>query len=138
LITYTSLGVASYRDDQRDPGVAAQMQKQDEDTKSFMEKPFVPEPAAGSASAALVSADPKILKGLAIYQANSCNSCHGDGGVGTAAAGPLTGAGQKYTDAQLIALLHSPNVKMTAGGMTPVDLKQDELEELSAYVRQLH
>ncbi len=114
------------------------MQKQDEDTKSFMEKPFVPEAAAGSASAALVAADPKVLKGLAIFNANSCNSCHGDGGVGTAAAGPLTGVGQKYTDAQLIALLHSPNIKMTAGGMTPVDLKQDEMEELSAYLRQLH
>src|SRR5277367_3489578 len=138
LIAYTSLGVASYRDDHRDPGVAAQMQKQDEDTKSFMEKPFVPEAAAGSASAALVAADPMVLKGLAIFNANSCNSCHGDGGVGTAAAGPLTGIGHKYTDAQLIALFHSPNIKMTAGGMTPVDLKQDEMEELSAYLRQLH
>ena len=53
LIAYTSLGVASYRDDRRDPGVAAQMQKQDEDTKSFMRQPFIPEAAAGSASAAL-------------------------------------------------------------------------------------
>ena len=102
-----------------------------------MQKPFVPEASAGSASAALVAADPKVLKGLAIFQANSCNSCHGDGGVGTAAADPLTGIGQKYTDAQLIGLLHSPNIKMTAGGMTPVDLKQDEMEELSAYLRQL-
>ena len=59
-------------------------------------------------------------------------------GVGTAAVGPLTGVGQKYTDAQLIALLHSPDIKMTAGAMTPADLKQDEMEELSAYLRQLH
>jgi len=99
---------------------------------------LVPEAAAGSASAALVAADPKVLKGLAIFNANSCNSCHGDGGIGTAAAGPLIAVGQKYTDAQLIALLHSPNIKMTAGGMTPVDLQQDEMEELSAYLRQLH
>ena len=104
------------------------MQKQDEDTKSFMQKPFIPEAAAGSAAAALVAADPKVLKGLAIFQANSCNSCHGDGGVGTAAAGPLTGVRQKYTDPQLAALLHSPDTKMTAGGMTPVDLKQDDME----------
>ena len=138
LIAYTSLGVASYRDDHRDPGVAAQMQKQDEDTKSFMEKPFVPEAAAGSASAALVAADPKVLKGLAIFNANSCNSCHGDGGVGTAAAGPLTGVGQKYTDPQLIALLRAPDSKMSGGGMTPVDLSQDDLEALVTYLRQLH
>jgi mono/diheme cytochrome c family protein len=114
------------------------MQKQDEDTKSFMEKPFVPEAAAGSASAALVAADPKVLKGLAIFNANSCNSCHGDGGVGTAAAGPLTGVGQKYTDPQLIALLRAPDSKMSGGGMTPVDLSQDDLEALVTYLRQLH
>ena len=138
LVAYTSLGVASYMDDQRDPGVAAQMDKQEEDAKTFMQKPFVAETAAGSASAALASADPKVLKGLAIFQAQSCNSCHGDGGVGTAAAGPLTGVGQKYTDSQVIALLRSPNDKMSAGGMTPVDLKQDDLEALVAYVCQLH
>ena len=45
---------------------------------------------------------------------------------------------QTPTDAQLTALLHSPNIKMTAGGMTSVDLKQDEMEELSAYLRLLH
>ena len=70
--------------------------------------------------------------------ANSCGSCHGDGGVGTAAAGPLTGLGQKYTDSQLIAVLHSPDIKMTAGGMTLVDLNQDSMENLVAYLRQLH
>ena len=113
------------------------MRKQDEDAKAFMQKPFVPEAAAGSASAALASADPKVLKGQALFQAHSCSSCHGDGGVGTAAAGPLTGVGQKYTDAQLIALLHAPDSKMTNGGMQPVDLKQDDLEALAAYLRQL-
>jgi ubiquinol-cytochrome c reductase cytochrome b subunit len=138
LLAYVSLGAASYRDDYKDPGVAAQIHKQEEDTRAFMQKPFVPEAAAGSASAALASADPKVLKGQALFQANSCNSCHGDGGVGTAAAGPLTGVGQKYTDAQLVALLRAPNGKMSGGGMTPVDLKQDDLDALVAYLRQLH
>jgi ubiquinol-cytochrome c reductase cytochrome b subunit len=137
LIAYTSLGIASYRDDYRDPGVAAQMRQQDEDAKAFMQKPFVPEAAAGSVSAALVSADPKVLKGQALFQAQSCSSCHGDGGMGTAAAGPLTGVGQKYTDTQLIALLRTPSSKMTNGGMTAVDLKPDDLEALAAYLRQL-
>ncbi len=138
LLAYIFLGVASYRDDFRDPGVAAQIRKQDEDTKAFMQKPFVPEAAAGSVSAALASADPKVLKGQALFQANSCSSCHGEGGVGTAAAGPLTGVGQKFTDAQLIALLHAPDSKMTNGGMQPIDLKEDDLESLAAYLRQLH
>lgn len=138
LIVYVSLGVASYRADYSDPGMAAQMRKQDEDVKAFMQKPFVPEAAAGTPVAALASADPKVLKGLALYQAGSCDSCHGKGGIGTAAAGPLTGVGQKYTDTQLVSLLRAPNSEMIAGGMPPVDLKQDDLDALVAYLRQLH
>jgi ubiquinol-cytochrome c reductase cytochrome b subunit len=137
LIGYTSLGIASYRDDYRDPAMAAQMHQQDADSKAFMAQPFVPEVAAGSVPASLVSADPKVLKGQALFQANSCNSCHGDGGTGTAAAGPLTGIGKKHTDAQLAVLLHTPNSKMTGGGMTPVSLNPDDLEALIAYLNQL-
>jgi mono/diheme cytochrome c family protein len=138
LIAYTSLGIASYRDDYRDPGMAAQMHQQDADAKAFMQAPFVPEVAAGSVSAALASSDPKVLKGQALFQAQSCNSCHGEGGVGTAAAGPLTSIGKKYTDPQLIALLQAPNNTMTNGGMTSVVLKPDDLEALAAYLEQLH
>jgi len=138
LIAYTSLGIASYRDDYRDPGMAAQMNQQDADAKAFMQAPFVPEAAAGSVTAALASADPKILKGQALFQAQSCNSCHGEAGVGSAAAGPLTGIGRKYTYPQLIALLQAPNSTMTNGGMTPVALKPDDLESLAAYLDQLH
>jgi cytochrome c2 len=47
-------------------------------------------------------------------------------------------SGQKYTEAEVIALLRVPNDKMSGGGMTPVDLKQEELEALVAYIRQLH
>jgi ubiquinol-cytochrome c reductase cytochrome b subunit len=104
----------------------------------IMQKPFVPARAAGSVAAALVSADPRVLKGQALFQAQSCNACHGEGGVGTAAAGPLTGMEAKYSEAQLIALLQKPDERMTAGGMTALDLKQDDLEALAAYVRQLH
>src|SRR6202451_3148906 len=135
LIAYTSLGIASYRDDYKDPGMAAQMHQQDADAKAFMNTPFVPEMAAGSLPPALTAADPKVAKGLVLFQAGSCNSCHGEGGMGTAAAGPLTGVGQKYTDPQLVTLLHAPDSKMTNGGMQPVDLKKDDLEALAAYLR---
>jgi ubiquinol-cytochrome c reductase cytochrome b subunit len=138
LIAYTALGLASYKDDYRDPGMAAQMHKQDADAKAFMQQPFVPEAAAGSVAAALASADPKVLKGQALFQAQSCSSCHGDGGIGTAAAGPLTSIGQKYTASQLNALLHAPNSAMTSGGMTSIDLKQDDMGALIAYLQQLH
>jgi ubiquinol-cytochrome c reductase cytochrome b subunit len=138
LIVYVGLGVASYRDDYRDPGMAAQMRQQEADTRAFMEKPFVPEQAAGTVPVSLVSADPKVLKGRALFESESCSSCHGEGGVGTPAAIALTGIGQKLTDAQLIALLRTPNKKMSDGGMTPADLKEDDLEALVAYIRQLH
>jgi ubiquinol-cytochrome c reductase cytochrome b subunit len=137
LIGYTSLGIASYRDDYRDPAMAAQMRQQDADSKAFMEQPFVPEVAAGSVPASLVAADPKVLKGQALFQANSCNSCHGDGGTGSAAAGQLLGIGMKYTNAQLAGLLQTPNSKMTGGGMTPVTLNPDDMEALLAYLKQL-
>lgn len=139
LAVYVGLGVASYRDDYvKDPGVAAQMHKQDEDAQRFMAKPFVPESVAGSSAAALASANPLVLKGHALFEAHSCNSCHGEGGVGTAAAGPLTDIGQKYTDQQIIALLQSPTTKMINGGMTAVDLQQADLQALTDYIRQLH
>jgi ubiquinol-cytochrome c reductase cytochrome b subunit len=138
IAAYVSLGVASYHNDHKDPGVAAQMRKQDEDARAFMAQPFVPEAAAGSASAALAAASPAVLKGQALFEANACSSCHGEGGVGTAAAGPLTNMGQRFTDEQLIALLQTPTPKMTSGGMTSVDLKQDDLQALVDYLRQLH
>jgi ubiquinol-cytochrome c reductase cytochrome b subunit len=138
LLVYVSLGFASYHDDYGDLGLAAQMRKQDQDAELFMKQPFIPEAAAGTATAALASADPKILKGRALFEANSCSSCHGEHGEGTPAAGALTGVSQKYTDAQLIALLRAPNAQMTNGGMTPVDLKDDDLAALADYLRQLH
>ena len=138
LIAYTALGIASYRDDYKDPSMAAQMHQQDADAKAFMHAPFVPETAAGTLPSALTAADPKVAKGLALFQANSCNACHGEGGIGTAIAGPLTGIGRKFNDPQLIALLHAPDDKMTHGGMTPTALNPDDLEALSAYLAQLH
>ena len=137
LVVYTGLGFASYHDDYSDPGMAKQMAAQDNDSRVFMAKPFVPEAAAGSVSASLMSADPKIVKGHQIFEAQSCSSCHGVGGIGTAAAPALTGISAKYTDAQIVALLKTPNDKMTNGGMQPVTGKPDDLEALSAYIQQL-
>jgi len=137
LIVYTGLGFASYHDDFSDPSMAAQMHKQDADSRAFMDSPFVPENTSGSLPASLVSADPMVVKGHALFQSQSCNSCHGEGGVGTAAAKALTGVGGKYSDAQLAVLLHTPNSKMAAGGMQPVMLKPQDLEALSTYLRQL-
>jgi ubiquinol-cytochrome c reductase cytochrome b subunit len=138
LICYTGLGIASYRDDYSDKGMAAQMHAQDESSRAFMAAPFVPEAAAGTIPASLVSADPLVVKGHALFGSQSCNSCHGEGGIGTAAAGSLTGVNGKFTDLQLQTILRSPDAKMTAGGMQPIDLKPADMEALTSYLRQLH
>ncbi|HZL25189.1 MAG TPA: cytochrome bc complex cytochrome b subunit [Acidobacteriaceae bacterium] len=138
LIAYTGLGIASYHDDYSDPSMASQMHAQNAASRSFMTAPFVPESTTGSVSASLASADPIVVKGHALFEAQSCNSCHGEGGIGTAAAGALTSVGTKYTDPQLQALLQAPSIKMTGGGMQPVVMKPADLEALSSYLRQLH
>ena len=138
LVCYTGLGFASYHDDYSDPAMAAQMHKQDADSQAFMNSPFIPETAGGGTPANVASADPIVVKGHALFQSQSCNSCHGEDATGTAAAPALTGVGAKYSEAQLEALLHAPNIKMTAGGMQPVALEAKDLEALSTYLRQLH
>jgi mono/diheme cytochrome c family protein len=45
------------------------------------------------AAANVALTDPVVAKGKGIFEQRSCNACHGDGGVGTAAAPALIGAG---------------------------------------------
>jgi len=78
--------------------------------------------------------DPLAAKGKTIFEAQSCNACHGDSGVGTAAAPALVGIAAKSPPAQLAELLKHPTAKMNAGGMPAVDLPPDDLKALIAYV----
>jgi len=124
--------------DQHDPGVAQQLAKQKAEEEEYMHKPFEPELSSATLAAANVSlADPLAASGKTIFEGQSCNACHGDGGVGTAAGPALIGVGAKYNDEQVSALLKRPNDKMTAGGMPAVDLSPDDLKALVAYVRSL-
>jgi len=103
-----------------------------------MRKPFEPELSSGSLTAANVAlADPVAAKGKAIFEANSCNACHGDGGVGTAAAPALVGLSSKVSAEQVAELFKHPTAKMTAGGMPAIDLPPDDLKALIAYVESL-
>ncbi|MEO6802653.1 MAG: hypothetical protein ABI197_05325 [Granulicella sp.] len=86
LVCYIGLGIASYHDDYSDKSMAAQMHLQNEASRTYM-APFVPEAAAGTIPASLVSADPLVVKGHALFESQPCNSCHGEGGIGTAAGG---------------------------------------------------
>jgi mono/diheme cytochrome c family protein len=103
-----------------------------------MHKPFEPELSSATLAAANVAlADPEAAKGKVIFESLSCNACHGDGGVGTAAAPALAGISAKYSPDQLPALFKNPTAKMTSGGMPPIDLPPDDLKALIAYIESL-
>ena len=103
-----------------------------------MRKPFEPELSSASLAAANVAlADPLAAKGKAIFEALSCNACHGDGGAGTAAAPALIGIAAKIPPDRLAQFFRHPTPKMTAGGMPPIDLPPDDLKALIAYVESL-
>jgi ubiquinol-cytochrome c reductase cytochrome b subunit len=138
LLTLVGLGLRSQYLDNHDPGVAQQLAKQKAEENEYMRKPFEPELSSASLAAAnMALADPLAAKGKTIFEAQSCNACHGDGGVGTAAAPALVGIAAKYPSDQLTELLKHPTTKMTAGGMPPIELPRDDLKALIAYVKSL-
>ena len=138
LFALAGLGLRSQYLDKHDPGVAQQLVKQETEENEYMRKPFEPELSSASLAAANVAlADPLAAKGKAIFEAQSCNACHGDGGMGTAAAPALVGIAGKFKPEQLAELFKYPTAKMTAGGMPPIDLPADDLKALIAYLGSL-
>ena len=138
LLGLAALGVISHREDLRNPGVAEQLRKQKNDTAEFMKTKFEPELSSGSLEAQNVAlTNPEATQGKAIFERESCNACHGDNGVGTAAAPKLIGIGARFDGDKLEALLRNPTVKMTAGGMPPVTVQSAEMRALVIYLRSL-
>jgi len=139
LCGLVGLALRSQYLDRHDPGVALQLAKQKADETEFMRKPFEPELSSASLAAANVTlADPLAAKGKTIFEGQyACNACHGDGGVGTAAAPALIGVGAKFPPNKLADLFAHPTAKMTAGGMPKIDLPGDDLKALIAYVESL-
>jgi ubiquinol-cytochrome c reductase cytochrome b subunit len=138
LLALVGLGLRSEYVDSHDPSIAQQLAKQRAEEQDYMHKPFEPELSSATLAAANVAlADPRAAKGKTIYESQSCNACHGDGGVGTAAAPALMGITVKYSPEQLAELFKHPTAKMTAGGMPLVNLPPDDLKALIAYVESL-
>ncbi len=134
------LGGLSRRDDLCDPVTTVQTTRQYEDVKAFMKEPFEPElsgSSVGIVNATLASANPLAAKGKEIFEQQSCNACHGDGGVGSAAAPKLIGVSGKFNSEKLETLLKHPSIAMTEGGMQPVDVKDEELKALIVYLESL-
>jgi ubiquinol-cytochrome c reductase cytochrome b subunit len=138
LFSLVGLGLRSQYLDSHDPGVAQQLAKQRTEENEYAQRPFEPELSAASLAAANVTlADPLAAKGKTIFEGQSCNACHGDDGVGTAAAPALVGVGKKFPPDKLEELFKHPTPKMNAGGMPPIDLPPDDLRALIAYVGSL-
>src|SRR5258707_13361060 len=113
LFALIGLGLRSQYVDKHDAGVAQQLAKQKAEEREYMDKPFEPELSSGSLVAANTAlADPLAAKGKAVFEGNSCNACHGDGGVGTAAAPALVGVSAKLSADQVADLFKDPTAKM--------------------------
>jgi ubiquinol-cytochrome c reductase cytochrome b subunit len=138
VFSLIGLGLRSQYLDRHDPGVVQQLVKQNAEEEAYASRPFEPELSSASLVAANVTlADPLAAKGKSIFEGQFCNACHGDGGVGTAAAPPLVGMNKKFSPDQLAELFKQPTAKMNAGGMPPVNLPPDDLKALIAYVESL-
>jgi mono/diheme cytochrome c family protein len=87
---------------------------------------------AAAAPAGPVS--PLVAVGKGIFTTRGCIGCHGNAGMGTAAAPSLVGVTRKFHEADLIALLHNPSPKMRAGRMPVVDAPPNEMSALIAYL----
>ena len=139
FLSLVALGIVSYREDHGDPGVVAQLHKQQEETARFMNEPFEPETAGGAIVAVKsTSADPLVAKGKSVFEAQGCNACHGDGGVGTAAGPKLIGVASKLPGDKLQNVLTHPTKLMTAGGMTEVQLPDADMKALVSYLNDIH
>src|SRR6266567_1917719 len=138
LVGLVGLALRSHYLDSHDAGIAQQLARQKSEEADYMRKPFEPELASGSLAAANAAlADPLAAKGKSIFEAQSCNACHGDNGTGSAAGPKLIGVGNKFDNQKLEALLKRPSTAMSQGGMTPTDLNGEELKALIAYVGSL-
>jgi ubiquinol-cytochrome c reductase cytochrome b subunit len=138
LAGFIAMGLMSVRDDERDPSIAKQVAKQREETLQFMREPFQPAGAASSLSAPVVTVlDPLAAAGKNVYGSESCDACHGEDGIGTAAGPKLAGAiAQKPAD-ELSNLLRHPTAKMIEGEMKPVVVSDEDLKALVAYIKSL-
>jgi quinol-cytochrome oxidoreductase complex cytochrome b subunit/cytochrome c5 len=138
LAGFVGMGLMSVRDDQRDPSIAKQVAKQREETEQFMHEPFEPEPAVGSLAAANIAlADPLAAAGKKVYESESCDACHGENGVGTAAGPKLSAPIAQKPSEELSDLLRHPSSKMIEGEMKPIDVNDEDLKALVAYIKSL-
>jgi mono/diheme cytochrome c family protein len=78
-----------------------------------------------------------VAAGRAIFQAHACSACHGPTAQGTAIAPPLAGIGHYFSRQTFSALIHHPIAQMTAKGMPPAPLSDQQTVDLWAYLNSM-
>ncbi len=131
------LGARSHIEDQRDPSVRAKLRAQDDAERRFASEPFVPHVVGGEAAASARMLSPAESKGALLFVSESCSGCHGQDAKGGTGLFRLPDLDARYAPEQLKALLRTPNVAMTEGGMEPLELKGDDLDALVQYLRSI-
>ncbi len=80
----------------------------------------------------------EAMRGKAIFQHNSCETCHGIGGVhGTIAAPGLAGTASILPASTLENLLRHHSIQMQKGGMPLTNMNTQEMKALVAYIRSM-
>lgn len=131
-----ALGGISHRNDLRDPAIAHQLAKQQADVDAFMKRPFEPELAAVSPFGGM-SLSPVASQGKKVFERERCTECHAADLNGTSSAPSLLGVGQKHDAVTLQSILTHPTEAMADGGMQPVDVTEEDLKALIAFLESL-
>ena len=89
-------------------------------------------------AAAPVPLSPLALRGQQIFQHNSCESCHGVGGLkGTVAAPGLAGTASILPASVLEDLLRHHSIQMQKGGMPLTNMNPQDMKAIVAFIRSL-
>ncbi len=138
LLTLIALGGISYWQDARTPAIAEQLKKQHEEIADYTEAPFKPQ-LIGAAQRATPAApaSPLAQKGQTVFTGQGCNSCHGDGAVGTSMAPSLIGIGSKFSADKLASIIRNPPPNIAAGGMPSFTLSDSQMNVLVTYLDSL-
>jgi mono/diheme cytochrome c family protein len=90
--------------------------------------------ATGCASA---QAPDPVAQGRAQFVAQGCHGCHTIGQLGTPIAPDLSHVGARYSQAWLVRWLRDPSAHVADARMPTLELSEEQVEALAAYLSSL-